>query len=293
MKVFVVGASGLVGSNCLQKFKELGWDTKGSHLSFSTNDTVYFNTLDLTSEDNFDLKGFDPDVIVHTGALTWVDYCENNPEESYLKTVTSTKNLVSLAKRLNAKLVYYSTDYVFDGETGPYTEEATTNPVNIYGKHKLEAERIIKQELANNHLILRITNVYGDELRGKNFIARLLSAVRNKEEINLNLPYDQYATPLNANDIAIITSMLINDSKNGLYHLGGLEYLNRYQLAKLVLDKLQYSKSNLKSISTTEINPPAKRPLRGGLLSFKLTREYPQLTFSTVEQYIAQKKGLE
>src|SRR4051812_18156359 len=115
MKVFIIGASGLVGSNCLKHFKEKGWDCVGTYFSYEARHTVFFDTLHLDNENNYDVAAFKPDVIVHCGALTHVDYCEEHPEESYEKTVTSTKNIIELARELEAKLVFISTDYIFDG----------------------------------------------------------------------------------------------------------------------------------------------------------------------------------
>ena len=177
MKVFIAGASGLLGGNCMKVFKTEGWEVKGSHLSFPTADTVFYNTLETDHPDNFDLMSYKPDVIVHCGALTHVDYCEAHPEESYEKTVTSTKNLVTIAQSIGARLVYISTDYVFDGTAGPYTEDAPVNPLCIYGKHKLEAERFVLSEL-KDALVLRITNVYGDEIRGRTSSTSIIDQCR-------------------------------------------------------------------------------------------------------------------
>ncbi len=201
MKVFIAGASGLVGNNCLRHFTEQGWDVKGSYFSYATNGTVFYNTLDLADANNFDIISWKPDVIVHCGAMTHVDKCETEPEESYRQTVQSTINLISVAKQCGAKFVYISTDYVFDGKNGPYTEDAQVNPLSTYARHKLEAEQLAIREF-DNTLVLRVTNVYGDEERGKNFIARIIDQCKNNQKLTLKLPYDQYASPANAWDIA-------------------------------------------------------------------------------------------
>src|SRR5262245_19923864 len=138
MKVFISGASGLVGGNCLKHFTEQGWETVGSYYSFETDDTVFYDTLNADHPMNFDVAELAPDVIVHCGALTHVDYCETHEEESYEKTVQSTINLINLAKECKAKLVYISTDYVFDGKDGPYREDHPVNPISVYARHKLE-----------------------------------------------------------------------------------------------------------------------------------------------------------
>ena len=139
MKIFIIGASGLVGSNCLYYFNKNNWNCVGTHFSYQAANTVYFDTLNLHNHDNYDIEAFQPDVIVHCGALTHVDYCEHHEAESYEKTVHSTKNIIELSKKINAKLVFISTDYIFDGENGPYDEDAKPNALSLYGKHKLEA----------------------------------------------------------------------------------------------------------------------------------------------------------
>lgn len=291
MKIIILGASGLVGSNCLNYFKtKSDVEVVGTYFSYPTADTVKFNTLDLNDPDNFDIDSFKPDVILHCGALTWVDYCEEHVDESYQKTVQSTLNAISLANKYDAKLVFISTDYVFDGTSGPYTEDAATNPLNVYAKHKLEAETKVR-ELVKQHLILRITNVYGDEERNKNFIARMLDNVKQDKEMELKLPFDQYATPVNAADIARAMYLLLNDKKTGVYNIASTDFLNRIQLADHVLKYFPQNKVSLIPVSTQEFNPPATRPLIGGLVTAKFLSEYPNFHFTNVDDYIRKKVG--
>ena len=100
MKIFISGASGLVGGNCLKHFTEMGCTVVGSYFSYPTTDTVFYDTLVPGNQLNFNIVAFAPDVIVHCGALTHVDYCETHPEESYEKTVQSTKNLIDKKNNL-------------------------------------------------------------------------------------------------------------------------------------------------------------------------------------------------
>ena len=285
MKVFIVGASGLVGSNCQKHFTEQGWEVKGSYFSFATENTVFYDTLDPHNPNNFDIIGFAPDVIVHCGALTHVDLCETNPEDSYSKTVMSTVNVISLAKECKAKLVYISTDYVFDGKDGPYTEDAPVNPVSVYGRHKLEAEQQCLTEIKNT-LVLRVTNVYGDEARGKNFVARIVSQCQNNQALTLKLPYDQFASPTNAFDIARAMFVLLRDNKDGIYHIGSTDYMNRVELALRVLQYFPTAQYDLIAVSTEELKQPAARPLRGGFVRMKFSSEYPDFLFSNVDDYL-------
>ncbi len=288
MKVFISGASGLVGGNCLKHFKEMGWNAIGSHLSFATDQTVFFNTLEPEHPENFDVLTFLPDVIVHCGALTHVDYCEDHVEESYEKTVQSTKNLIALAQKCNARFVYISTDYVFDGENGPYTEEAPVNPLSVYARHKLEAETLALQEMKDT-LVLRVTNVYGEEIRNKNFVSRIVEQCQQGKKLTLKLPYDQFASPANAYDIARAMFLLLRDNKKGIYHIAGSDYLNRVELALRILSYFPNAEYDLLPTSTAEMKQPAARPLLGGFVKMKFASEYPDFLFGTVDSYLQTK----
>jgi dTDP-4-dehydrorhamnose reductase len=285
MKVFISGASGLVGGNCLKHFTEQGWNAVGSYYSYPTDNTVFYDTLVPGNPDNFDVAAFAPDVIVHCGALTHVDYCETHEQESYEKTVQSTINLIALAKKCNAKLVYISTDYVFDGKHGPYLEDAPVNPISVYARHKLEAEQLALREISNT-LVLRVTNVYGNEVRGKNFVARIVDQCRNKQKLTLKLPYDQYASPANAWDIARAMFVLLRDRKQGIYNIGSTDYVNRVELAMRVLSYFPNAEYDLIPISTADMQQPAARPLLGGFVKMKFSNEYPEFLFGNIDSYM-------
>lgn len=288
MNIFVSGASGLVGGNCLSYLKAQNENVIGSHLSYPTDDTVFFNTLEPDNPDNFDLEAFNPDVIVHCGALTHVDYCEQHPEESFEKTVVSTQNLIQLAKACNATLVLLSTDYVFDGTSGPYKETDAVNPLSVYGMHKLEAEKAV-QESGIAHLILRVTNVYGDEIRNKNFIARIVEQCKNNQTLTLKLPYDQFASPTNAYDIARAMYQLLQNKKEGIYHICSSDFMNRVELAMKVISYFPDAQYSLEAIDTASLAQPAKRPLLGGFVKEKFVQEFPEFTFTSVDNYLQSK----
>jgi len=287
MRVVISGASGLVGGNCLRYFLAQGWETIGTHYSFPTPETCFYNTLAPEHPDNFNIRAFKPQVIIHCGALTHVDYCEQHPEESHEKTVQSTRHLVEVAKECAAKLVYISTDYVFDGLHGPYTEEAEVNPLSIYGKHKLEAENLVRTNLPES-LILRITNVYGSEVRGKNFVARIIDQCVRQQTLNLRLPYDQFASPVNAFDLARALFLLLQDGHSGVFHMAGKEYCNRVELAATVLKHFPDAQYQLEAVSTKVLQQPAPRPLLGGFVKKKFAAFYPDFQFSSVDDFVRQ-----
>ncbi|MEZ5047767.1 MAG: SDR family oxidoreductase [Chitinophagaceae bacterium] len=288
MKVLIAGASGLVGNNCLTYFTQQGFSCLGTHFSYATKDTYFFNTLSLDDKNNVDIYAFKPDVIVHCGALTHVDYCEDHVDESYLKTVTSTQNLIQVAKQLQAKFVYISTDYVFDGKNGPYLEDDAVNPLGIYAKHKLEAEQLAMQYA--DSLILRITNVYGQEERNKNFVSRIIEQCVEQKKLILKLPYDQYATPVNAWDIARAMYLLLRDKHKGVFHIASSDWMNRVELAQNILKHFPHADYELYPMDTASLNQASHRPLRGGLLKEKFSSLYPDFLFSTVEDFVLNHK---
>ncbi|MEQ9186669.1 MAG: SDR family oxidoreductase [Cryomorphaceae bacterium] len=287
MRILILGASGLVGGNCLKHFTAQGHACLGTHYTFETEETSYFNTLAPSENDLKMVEAFRPEAIVHCGALTWVDYCEEHPEESYEKTVKSTIKAVELANAFGARFVYLSTDYVFDGSKGFYTEEDPTNPLSVYGAHKLAAEEHVRTHLPD-HLICRITNVYGDEIRGKNFIARLSAGMRKGGPMELTLPYDQYATPVNAWDVARAIHLLLSSAHRGIFHFAGTDYLNRIQLAQRVASYFGHEGVSMIPVLTSDLGQSAARPLLGGMNAAKFNQEFPDFRWSNVDDYLKQ-----
>jgi dTDP-4-dehydrorhamnose reductase len=288
MKILIIGASGLVGGNCLRYLSTQNHDCIGTYFSYPAKDTVYYDTLNIENPDNFDLDSFVPEVIIHCGALTHVDYCEQHPEESERLTVQSTQKVIEIARKFSSNLIFISTDYIFDGENGPYDEEAIANPISVYGRHKWEAEELIKKSNLH-HIILRITNVYGDEERGKNFVARIIEQATKRQHLTLKLPVDQYATPINAHDIARAINLLLKADEQGIYNIASTDYMNRVQLALRILKYFPKASYDLIPLTTQEMNPPAARPLQGGLKSNKFLSKYPNFLFSTVDEYVSEK----
>jgi dTDP-4-dehydrorhamnose reductase len=287
MNVLIIGASGLVGGNCMNYFAaKSDWTIAGTYFSYEAKNTLFFDTLDLNNPKNFAIESFQPNVILHCGALTHVDYCEDHVEESYEKTVQSTKNIIALCKKYNSKMVFISTDYIFDGKNGPYEEDAPTNALSVYGQHKLDAENLVREHI-EDHLILRVTNIYGDEERGKNFIARVISQIVEGKKLTLKVPNDQYATPINAHDIARSLFLLLSDNKTGIYNISSTDFMSRVQLCLRILHHFPKAEYDLFPLSTKELNQKADRPLMGGLINQKFMLEYPDFTFSTVDDYIS------
>lgn len=289
-RVFITGGSGLVGGQCAIAFRAAGWEVVATHCSYPTPSTVFFDCANPTSND-FDVHSFGPNVIVHCAALTNVDECEKSPEASRIQNVTATQHVAALAKACGAQLVFMSTDYVFDGAAGPYSEDAVPSPLSVYGQHKLDSEAIALA--ASTSIVLRITNVYGEEPRGKNFVARIAANAQksiNGEPMTLKLPSDQIATPVDAADVAAVALMLVTDCKSGIYHVGGSEYVSRVQLAATILSHVKGHNATIAPTPTSALNQAAPRPLKGGLVSLRLQAEYPLFTFRTAGSFLADAK---
>jgi dTDP-4-dehydrorhamnose reductase len=284
MKVLIVGASGLIGGNIFEHFvNSTNWEITGTFNQYSTGPFMYLNASDKTSWPSFIYDQI-WDVIIHTGALTNVDECEVNPVLSEYQTVQSSINLSTLAKQTQSKLVYFSTDYIFDGKSGPYLEDAKPNPLNVYGQHKLHAEKYIVENVSD-YLILRVTNVYGHEQRNKNFVSRIILSIQEKAQSEFYAPFDQFATPINAFDIARACFNLIRDNKTGIYHISSTDYMSRSQLLQK-LDSYFGANLMIKPVSTDFINQKASRPHLGGLISSKYLSEYPDFRFNSIDDYL-------
>ena len=283
MRVIIIGASGLVGGACYSYFNTMDdtWEVIGTHRKYPSPGTVFFDACNF----NLDSIPFKADVVIYCGGLTWVDYCEDHPNESYAENVEAIKPIIDWCRSINAKLVYTSTDYVFDGESGPYSENAPSKPINTYGKHKLAAEGLIRESLTD-YLIVRFTNVYGKEARNKNMLARIISAGLSNEQLTLEYPTDQMASPIHSMDIARAIYQLIESDRRGIYHLASSDYLSRYDLAKKVVETLDLSTIRIKGKKTSQLSQKAKRPLRAGVSNHLFLTEFPFFTFTDVSAYL-------
>jgi dTDP-4-dehydrorhamnose reductase len=170
---------------------------------------------------------------------------------------------------VGAKLVFYSSNYVFNGENGPYQETDQPDPILVYGRQKLEVEQKIS-ELLDNYLIGRIAWVYGHENQGKNFVLRLIYTLKNNQIIRV--PQDQIGAPTLANDIAEASCRLVEVGATGLFHTTGSDCMNRYQFALGVAEVFGLQTETLLPVMTSELNQVAARPLKCGMRCDRLVQ---------------------
>jgi dTDP-4-dehydrorhamnose reductase len=209
----------------------------------------------------------EPAVIYLPAGLSDVDYCERNPEESYRTNVLGVRSVVAVAKTVGARLVYFSTDYIFDGRKGPYYEDEAAHPICEYGRHKAFAEHVVALH-APDSLILRTTVVFGWERQGKNFVQRLRSVVGSGQ--HLRVPVDQIGTPTYAADLARAAVELACRSERGVFHVAGAELASRFEFAKEAARVFGLDERLIEPVDTAALNQAARRPLNAGMRSSRL-----------------------
>lgn len=191
-----------------------------------------------------------------------VDECELRPAETYPTNVVTVANVVDAANAAGAKLVYFSSDYVFDGETGSYREDDPANPTCEYGRQKLIAEHHVAAH-ARDWLVVRTAVVYGWERQGKNFVYRLRRTLAAGE--TLRVPVDQVASATYAPSLAAAVVELALAGAQGIFHVAGPEAVGRYELAREAAAVFGLNASLIEPVPTSELGQPARRPLNAGL----------------------------
>ena len=268
-KISVIGASGLIGNALCESFKKKGYIVEGYGRNLLGENIIY---CDITQKKT--LKGIfshsNPNVVILTAALSNVDYCEEHPEESEKINVHGLKNLLDCMKVGDTKIVYLSSDYIFDGLNGPYSEDDYPNPISVYGRHKLQAEELIKK-ITDDYLIIRTTWVYGPETRGKNFVLGLIERINREEKVKI--PFDQIGSPTYSKNLADVIEELVRKNKRGIYNIVGPKLVDRYSFAKEISDHFGFNQDRLMPVSTVELGQKAKRPLKAGLKIDKIKAE--------------------
>ena len=261
MKALVIGASGLVGSYLIQTCHQRGWQVTGTYHNFAQPNFLPLEITDKVAVRSL-LQQLQPNVVFLPAFCSNVDYCEQHPEETYQINVVGCLNVAQATRDVGAKLVFYSSDYVFNGENGPYQETDQPDPICVYGRQKLEVEEKIS-ELLDDYLICRIAWVYGQEEQGKNFVLRVISTLKNNQIIRV--PQDQIGSPTLANDIAEASCRLVEVGAQGLFHTTGIDCMNRYQFALKVAEVFGLQTDTLVPVMTSEFNQVAPRPLKCGM----------------------------
>jgi dTDP-4-dehydrorhamnose reductase len=261
--ILVIGAKGM-----------LGRDLVGVLLSSLPNDEVIgwdIEEIDIQKEEDtvFKIEKLQPDIMVHIAAYTDVDGCELNEEKAFAVNAEGTKHVALTASRCQAKMVYLSTDYVFDGnKREPYLESDSPHPLNVYGRSKWKGEQYV-QELVKDPLIVRTQWLFGKY--GKNFVTSILRQAGEKRV--LSIVNDQIGSPTYTVDLAKAISALIQFDASGIFHVADSDLCTWYTFGQAILKLSGMDKVKVIPISSKEFGRPAIRPSYSVLNCQKLKKK--------------------
>lgn len=272
MKAVVIGGSGQIGGWLLHTLAAHGHEAVGTYASVAYPGLVPLDAADKESAARW-LREARPDVVFYPAGFTWVDGCERDEARAYDANLHQPLNLARAAAESGARFVYFSTDYVFDGTTGPNVETDPMNPLSVYGRAKRDAELALERELGDRQLTLRTSWVFGPERQGKNFAYQLVRTLKAGKPIVC--PSDQISTPSYGPDVADTAIRMIEAGASGLFHLVGPDCLPRPAFAEAIAAGFGLGTEGIAAKTTAELGQGAPRPLRGGLLCPKLDALLP------------------
>lgn len=284
MKVLVTGANGFLGHYLVPALVNHGFDVlatgKGScRLElYGTNGFAYAD-MDFTDKAGTLalMKKYAPDIVVHAGAVSKPDDCELDKGMAWRINTGGTLHLMEGAAIHRAFFVYISTDFVFDGVKGMYSEEDIPSPVNYYGQTKLEAEQAV-QAYPHAWAIVRTVLVYGQPLAGRSNILSIVNEKLEKGEC-YKVVDDQFRTPTYVGDLADGIVTVVRNKATGIWHLSGEEVLTPYEMACQAAAFLGYDPQLLVRVTADTFTQPAKRPPRTG---FNIAKARKELGFAPI-----------
>jgi dTDP-4-dehydrorhamnose reductase len=274
MKILITGANGLLG----QKLVHLICTTTSDNLLATgrgdnrnpASDRYTYRPMDITDRASIDaaMDDYQPDVVINTAAMTNVDECEQKKTECWQMNVSAVENLISACERTRAFLLHLSTDFIFDGLAGPYTEEGEANPVSYYGDSKLAAERLL-QASNINWAIARTVLVYGiaHDMSRSNIILWVKKSL--EEGKTINVVNDQWRTPTLAEDLAQGCYLIAKHKAKGVFNISGKDLLTPYEMAIQTANYFGLDKSLINETDGSKFTQIAKRPARTGFILAK------------------------
>ncbi len=240
-----------------------GHQTTGTYRSFPIKGYVHLDLNDSGAVQAL-VERVRPDWIFCTAGMTNADACEEQPAVARREIVDGPIGLARIGRKLGAGFLFYSSSYVFDGNAGPYVEEDSPSPINVYGQCKYEAEQILQSEL-EQWVIVRTVVVYGPEIQGKNFAYQVLRAARDSRTSSVSV--DQVSNTTYNRDLALASVELAERNLYGLYHLAGSDNMDRYSFGKRICEVFGLEHGLLEPRCTAEMNQRARRPLHAGLVT--------------------------
>ncbi|MFC1651016.1 dTDP-4-dehydrorhamnose reductase [Candidatus Latescibacterota bacterium] len=273
MKVLITGITGRVGRSLLaykpenidiELLLEPGAEKMPGYAWYRSDITDHDKTV-------MAVTCADPDVVIHLAAMTNVDKCEEGPEKAHNINCIGTENIAKSCSECGAKLVYLSTDYVFDGVSGPYSETDTPNPINVYGQSKFDGEKTVYMENSYNPLIVRISIPFGERIgdSGDNYYSWLAERLRQNNTVRI--VDDQFTTPAYFGELAHVLWSLVKKDIGGIIHYGTSDRLSRHKMALEICEVMGFSAENIQPVKTSDLKFKAKRPLESGFDTSKVS----------------------
>lgn len=288
MRILVTGANGLLGQKLVAALRskqgiELLATGRGP-CRIVNQQALHYQPLDVTKADEITScwQQFRPQAVIHTAAMTNVDACEQDKPGCWQLNADAVALLVAACETYNTHLVHVSTDFVFDGTAGPYSEPDKPNPVSYYGASKLEAERIVQQATCA-WAIARTVLVYGvtDNMSRSNVVLWARKALTERQPIRV--VNDQFRTPTLAEDLADGCIRIAEQQATGMFHLSGSDFMSVYELVERVGKHFNLPLDTMAATASESLHQPAKRPPVTG---FNITKARTQLGYAphTFEQ---------
>jgi dTDP-4-dehydrorhamnose reductase len=289
-KLVITGSAGLLGSKVM-KFAKHDYEVIPLH----NTKPLHPNSLKLDITDRKQvynlLTKLKPDIAIHAASETNVDKCETEKEHVWKTNVEGTRNIALACSKAGAKLVYISTDYIFDGEKGNYKEQDKPNPINYYGVTKLEGENQVIYH-CKNYAILRTSVLYGWHPWKQNFATWIISMLKQNKEITI--VKDHYNTPTLADNLAEITIEAVQEDLQGLYHVSGSERISRYEFAQQIAKTFNLDPNLIKPIKMRQLAAwIAKRPKDSSLSTDKIQKQLKTKPLNITEGLNRMKKEAE
>ena len=273
-RVFITGSNGLLGQK-VARAALADTEVIGCGRSpVSAVEGIIYHQLDITDGDKLAelVRGVIPDWVVHTAAVTDVDLCEREQELAWQVNVVGTENVMRACRRSDSKMVHLSTDYVFDGEAGPYREEDPPNPLGYYGRTKLESERSVL-EAGVEAVVVRTMVLFGYEISVRpNFVTWVAQELKAGRKVRIVT--DQWGNPTFADDLAEALLKLCRKRATGLFHLSGKDCITRYDMVMKMVTLFQFDPTLVIPVATSDLGQGARRPLKSGLRTDKIKEQF-------------------
>ena len=276
-RILICGSNGLLGQRlALMLSSQTDYEVLNTsqERSFVFDDRLFdYTQLDITKKGDVKslISSFHPTAILNAAAATNVDWCEAHREEAWKVNVVGVENLVEAARKVGARLVHISTDYVFDGNHGPYSEDDKPNPISYYGKSKLASENAIRIG-GIPYTILRTIVLYGAGIGIKEsfplWVVRSLKAGNHIRCVD-----DQISNPTHVTDLAFAAVKGFELNRDGIYHVCGKDRVSRYDFALRIADVFGLDAGLIKRVKTADLKQDAHRPLLSGFVTLKAQTE--------------------